>query len=374
MIICNTCGFGIEDFQSFCRECGAPNPLAPRPVTLTSQVHVGKQSGVSPTPSQGDANPPDASARLFTPALTVPPDSSLPATAPKKKGPGLLIVLLIMISVAAISAAIYFASRGSDSSSDGNVGTTSNALSNLLKKAIDEGRLVTLGNDDAYTYYYRLKSHDPQHEMLSRVPSQVIVKLRSIGEDILSKRLTPQDESIGAPEWEKSFRAFKWAHDLEPVDKRLEARWRYTEGEVALTQGRIEDGERSLFAATQIDTNWALPHNRLGRVHAENKNDFRSAIAAYRRAIAIDPNWEYPYNNMGTAFYNLKDDDNAIQSYEKALQLNPSWARPHYWLGEIYERKGWRCEALREYQTVRSLDSTFRPAVIDRKLKSITCY
>ncbi|HEX8852446.1 MAG TPA: tetratricopeptide repeat protein [Pyrinomonadaceae bacterium] len=378
MIVCNHCGNSIHETQTFCGHCGAPNPLM-QTASAHATVSAPRTDGGQPQVFV-PVRPPDYQTSPLPPhAPTTPYVMPSPSTSTRRRGPsGLVLALVCVVAVAAVAVAAYFAVSSGRGSSAVDVSidaaASPDALAASMRSAIKEGRLVTLGSNDAYSFYYRLKSADPQHRALAQASSAVLPELRRMGEEVLNKRLVPQSEEIADEDWEKALRIFKWAHELAPSDTALEARWKYAEGELALTQGRVEDAQRSLYTATQVEAGWALPYNRLGRLYGEKKNDHRSAIRWYQRAIDLNPTWEFPHNNMGTAYFNLKEDDSAIRCYQRALEINPRWARPHYWLGEIYERQGLKSDALREYQTVSQLDATFKPSVIEAKIRRLQGY
>jgi len=273
-----------------------------------------------------------------------------------------LVGILGGVAVIAIAVAVYFAFND----------TQVSRLAGSLRSAVNNGRLVTLSNDDAYSFYFQLKGLDADNKALKEAGSKVLSPLRQMGDEVLQKRMSVQTENVSDQDWTTTRRVYEWAHSIDPGDRFLEAKWKYAEAEVAKSQNHLDDAERNFRAALQLNQSWALPNNRLGLLYVERKR-FNDSINYFERAIQLEPNWEFPYNNLGTAYFNLKSFDTAERFYRKAIELNSRWARPHYWLGEIYERKPeTHPQAIEEYQRVRELDPdgrVFSSTVIERKLQ-----
>ncbi len=224
----------------------------------------------------------------------------------------------------------------------------------------------------------------------------VLTQLRALGDEVFRKktRVDPTTSDVlTESDWTRTARAYQWAHELDPSDKSLGARAKFSEAELAKIQAKRADdlndmavaeskraqAESAYKAASEIDPSWAVPQNSLGLLIVENvgvnrpKERCHAAINYYKRAVQLDPNWEIPYNNMGTAYYILGPpyDADAESSYRRAIEINPAWARPHYWLGELYERKGaaWKSTALEEYQTAQRLGKENLP-VTPQQLES----
>ncbi|MGA9996374.1 MAG: tetratricopeptide repeat protein, partial [Pyrinomonadaceae bacterium] len=261
-------------------------------------------------------------------------------------------------------------SRSSASNSPENVAAS-------LQSAVDGGRLVTLSSDDAYTYFFRLRNLEPQEKILSEIKPKVLPQLRRLGDEVFGKRVSMGLEVLTERDWTIALRAYEWAHVLEEGDKAIEARWKYAEGRVAEAQNRRDDAQNSFYAATQLDSSWALPVNDLGYLYVLNRR-YSEAIPYYQRAISLQPGWDIPYNNMGTANYYLKNYEAAEMWYRKAIEVNANWATPHVWLGSIYENRGLKSTAIEEYQTTLNLYNPNRDRIntveIQNKINALRGY
>jgi tetratricopeptide (TPR) repeat protein len=339
MLICNHCGNIIEDELRFCTECGEAislNQSVPPPVP--GNIGVGGVSAFStftPTAPLGQT----------TISSTLPTEFGM---SEKKAGiqnsTKIVIGSTSAVAIIAIAIAIYFALESSPTAK----------LAKAMENAVNNSRLVTLSNDDAYSYFFQLRGQDPTHKALKEIAPKVLPQLRSMGDEAFRKKKAVTSEKDTTQDWARTLRIYEWANALEPTDKQLEARLKFAEGEVAKLGGRKDDAERFYSTAAQLNTSWALPQNSLGLLRNEGKR-WSDAIPYFQRCIDLEPNWEIPYNNMGTANFYLQNYSAAENWYRAAIERNSNWARPHYWLGTIYEKNGWKAQAIEEFQIALNL-------------------
>jgi len=303
-------------------------------------------------------------------APVMPPTQQTPAgawpgapaqQAAPRSSSKMLIVVVSILAVAGIAVAVYFALGSSPASKNASA----------LRNAVSNNQLVTLSGNDAYTYYMQLRSLDPTNSALKEVGQQVLPQLKSAGEEMLRKKTNVSAEKDTLQDWQKAQNIYEWAHDIEPNDKQIEARWRFAQGEVAKQQGKKDDAEKSYQAAAQIGGAWALPQNSLGLLRMENKR-YGEAIPYFTKAISQQPDWEIPYNNLGTAYFYLNDYEKAENWYRQALEKNPNWARPHYWLGMVYEQANMNAEAVEEYEKALELSPDNLPVDATKVRDKIT--
>jgi tetratricopeptide (TPR) repeat protein len=87
-------------------------------------------------------------------------------------------------------------------------------------------------------------------------------------------------------------------------------------------------------------------------VEAQKRGDLKSAIAAYRKALAMEPGLVSAHAGLGSALAAAGDLDGAIGEERRALALNPADARLRTALGLDYYRKGDLNNARRELEAV----------------------
>ena len=78
--------------------------------------------------------------------------------------------------------------------------------------------------------------------------------------------------------------------------------------------------------------------------------EYRNAIASYKKAIRIKPDYAEAYWGIGYAYDELEEYQNAIVSYKKAIQIKPDYADAHWGLGYTYENMGRDNEAIQKYK------------------------
>ena len=85
------------------------------------------------------------------------------------------------------------------------------------------------------------------------------------------------------------------------------------------------------------------------------KDDFKSAIADYNKAIALNPKDGDFYINRGAAYEQIKEFDLALQDESKAIELKPGAPGPYANRGNAYVYKGDRARAIEDYSKAISL-------------------
>ena len=287
MIFCNECGATVEDGMRFCSECGAamvgvaperpsvrPSPLPPPPPPPPPPVTWSGPFGAAPATVPLPTYQPEPAG----PSHLEQPSGGL-TTSPLASGSKPLVGILGGVAVVAIAVAAYF----------GFSDTQASRLAGSLKSAVNSGRLVTLSNDDAYSFYFQLRGLDPTNKALKEAGMKTLPQLRQMGDEVFRKKVSVQSEKLLEQDWSKALRVYEWAHAIEPSDKTLEARWKFSEGEAFKSQGKKEDAERSFSTASQLLPSWALPVNSTGLLRTESKR-WNDSIRYYQRAMQLVPN------------------------------------------------------------------------------------
>ena len=192
-----------------------------------------------------------------------------------------LLVAVVALSVVAVTITLLALQFLASDSSSANLAAS-------LRSAVNVGRLVTLTDDDAYSYYTQLRAQETTHRALNEIAPKVLPQLRIIGEEVLSKKASVHPEQLTERDWARTLRAYEWARALSPSDKALEARWRFAQAEIARSKGKKDEARQGYDAAVQADASWPLPLQSLGSLSMEEKR-YSDALAQFQRAIDLRP-------------------------------------------------------------------------------------
>jgi len=95
-------------------------------------------------------------------------------------------------------------------------------------------------------------------------------------------------------------------------------------GQVYFFKGELNNSEKYLNQALQIDRNSAPINFNLGNVYA-SLSRHEKAIDHYKNCIQLKLNNEHIFNNLGASYLALQDYDNAIDNFTKALEINSTF-------------------------------------------------
>lgn len=102
----------------------------------------------------------------------------------------------------------------------------------------------------------------------------------------------------------------------------------------------------AVYAANGLD-NSAEGAYLLGWQH-EREQNFQSAEAYFKKAIALAPEWSWPYASLGNLLgrYSFGRVEEAKETLRKAIALEPTWGRPYGIMAIILRAEGNYEEAL----------------------------
>ncbi|MBI3650586.1 MAG: protein kinase [Acidobacteria bacterium] len=266
-----------------------------------------------------------------------PSSAQVNATTSKKN---LLPIILgiAAVVVLALGATIYL-----------NLSSVKSSILTEIKK----GNLVKPEGNSAYDLYFKNKN-DLQDKDRSEIANQASASLEKRGDDILAQLKQEANESEA--EWSEAIRIYTWLNDLRP-QKTYEARKYFSQASLTFLKGDFKKALADYQRVIELDANWALALNRLGRTYVKVKN-LESAREYYERATKAEPMWINPWMNLGGTYMQLKNPWAAEQSLQRALQLDPQKANAHYMLAQTYEMQENWCAAVNEYeQTISNVGS-----------------
>jgi len=121
---------------------------------------------------------------------------------------------------------------------------------------------------------------------------------------------------------------------------------------------------KMLEKSLEIDPKYALTWAHLGKAYQANasfnyggRNQYRSAQAAYERALALDPDQIEARIFMANLFTDTGRVDESVPILRRALTTNPNHPELHWELGYAYRFGGMLDESAAECEHARQLDS-----------------
>ncbi len=121
-------------------------------------------------------------------------------------------------------------------------------------------------------------------------------------------------------------------------------------GTILLQQGLYDDAIYCYNQAIKYGQK-AIYYNNLGSVYYY-KREFQNAITCLENAIKISPDYSQAYANMAASYRGLNDYTRATGCAEKAVRLAPDNYFARSVLAVVYEERGWKEDAIREYQVL----------------------
>jgi tetratricopeptide (TPR) repeat protein len=92
-------------------------------------------------------------------------------------------------------------------------------------------------------------------------------------------------------------------------------------------------------------------------VRARLVKDWKTAEAAFRRALALRANFPDAWNELGYALRHLGRYPESVKAYDEALRLRPNFPEALEYLGEAYVQMGRLDDARRILERLRPLDA-----------------
>ncbi len=86
--------------------------------------------------------------------------------------------------------------------------------------------------------------------------------------------------------------------------------------------------------------------------------DYKTALAALKKALDVDKNNPDVHNYLGYSYRNLGDYDSAFKHYNQALVLSPGHKAAHEYIGEAYLMKNDLAKAEEHLNKLRAICMT----------------
>lgn len=119
--------------------------------------------------------------------------------------------------------------------------------------------------------------------------------------------------------------------------------------------GRITEAEELCSMMLKERPDWAVGYCQMGKI-ATAKEDLKTAIDHYLKALQFDTDRFEIYDILGGLFSQTDDFEKAIVHFNKSLKLNPYKADSYYKIGVAYSHLGKLDEAVYNWQNAIKLD------------------
>lgn len=126
-----------------------------------------------------------------------------------------------------------------------------------------------------------------------------------------------------------------------------------------LNQGKTDDAVAELQKSISQQPNFVATHSALARAYMA-KHDFNDAAAEMKRVIELNPRSEEAYYRLGVIYLEQKDLSLAQDTFSQLLKVDPNSADGHSGLADALADQHQNREALKEYQKVAALDSSYQ--------------
>ena len=358
---CPFCQSEIAPQVKFCKHCG--NKLGPQadervaaaaPLPPTASVRDTAGAAAEPSTHRGPviAAAPSPAPAVVTPSSAAAPPSALELEAPAARRRNIVLLLGGGVVVLAVGAFAWY--------------WTSTAVERQFRQAVEKGRLVSPAGDNALELYQQVvREKGSASSAVGKLQQMALPALQSKSDELFRQWYSEAD--IGDTRWADVQKLQDWLAELSPQNATFLARQAYAVGQVAMLAGRHGDALNHYRHALELQSNWPLALNGIGRA-CRNLRNMACAEEYYRLAAKADPQWIFPRQNLGGTYLELNRLNEAETEYLAALNLDPNRAGSRFLLAQLYERAKRREEACREYGTALKLTENLQRPPFDREL------
>ncbi len=103
-------------------------------------------------------------------------------------------------------------------------------------------------------------------------------------------------------------------------------------------------------------------------VAAYVKNELKTSIQLFSRALKYDSKFELAYVSRGAAYLKLKKAKQAMADFNRAIKLYPDYARAYHLRGLVFEKMGETARAYQDFDRALEIDPDYGPAYHSRDL------
>ena len=233
--------------------------------------------------------------------------------------------------------------------------------------AVERGDLVTPPTVSARAFYDRLRDGHPRSAGAETVAAVALPAVLAEMDAFYARWHDTSEDRPG--DWDRMAQLGEWASELAPDDPHVAARAAYARARQALDGDDVEGGRAAYAEAIAAWPEWALPHNSLGVLAAQN-DDADGAIESYRTAAELDGAWSFPLQNLGGLYLRLRRYGDAQAALTRAVAVDPSAAMARVLLARAHAGAGDYDDAVREAEAALGMDPVGEAGFDARKLRS----
>jgi len=114
-----------------------------------------------------------------------------------------------------------------------------------------------------------------------------------------------------------------------------EARLNYDQGTNSLKNNNLDEAEKYLLRALELDPYFVDAMDHLGLVYRRQKR-YEDAISIYQKSISINEKNYVPYMNLAIVYKLQKRYDDALLEYFKIIDIDKENPESYYGIGQLY--------------------------------------
>jgi tetratricopeptide (TPR) repeat protein len=151
----------------------------------------------------------------------------------------------------------------------------------------------------------------------------------------------------------------------------LEALRQHNEGTESMLTKKYDEAILCFKKAIDLNPKLMEAYYNLGIAY-EGQGKHKDSIDALKEAIQLDPSHANAHYALGYAYYKLKKYNDSVAAFKQSIKIKPDSAFAHSKLGQVYIIMGNKEAARKQYETLKTLDSTlaselYREIIKDKK-------
>jgi len=216
-----------------------------------------------------------------------------------------------------------------------------------FEDALSAGQLVAPANASAFSAYLRLMRDDKAHPELSAMREKLLKRIDDRGNEIISK-ISQDPNRIDRDLLNEGRDLFQATVDLKG-DQKFTARLHYFNAQVAWHDNpqrgknrdrQLQTAKTEFQSAIDIDPTFAAAHHDLAVLAYNETGDYATASRSLKAATDADSQWALPHFTLGRIYIDQHRVDEAMLEFQKSMKLDPALAQAKAGLGIAFALSG----------------------------------